>query len=251
MKKIVCVLLLICVCFTFVACGNTEPETVIQYIEVPIETRMCCGTSSIEYAPLNRQYVAIICSNCGRQLGELPIAEREVIKEVPVEVPVEVIVEKEIVVEKEVTIEVIKEVEVPIELKDCKIITWEEVVELQKGDRIENVFIMGDSFVSKFTNELYPAANQTYWTSNAKDPECYSMTPVKLKMNYTRGSTVYTDSLLNDYYTWGNIGIISGTIEEIIWCEDSYGNRTVDIIFDDNNFELKTFIDFCPVTNVK
>lgn len=223
MKKLICVLLLVCICFSFVACGNAELETIIEYVEVPVEVE---------------------------KIVEVPV---EVVIEK--EVPIEVIVEKEVLIE--VPVEVIKEVikqttiYQPIELKDCKIFTWEEVVGLQKGDRIENVFIKGNSFVSKFTNELYPANKQTYWTSNAKYPECYSMAPVRLKMNYTKWGTVYTDSLLNDYYTWGNIGIISGTIEEIIWHEDSYGNRTVDIIFDDNNFELKTFIDFCPVTNVK
>lgn len=242
-KRIGILLLLFCLSFGFISCAK-QPEIIIEYIEVPVKETVCCGMSGIEYAPLNQQYTAVICSNCGKQLGELPIVK------VQVPVPYEVIVEKEVVKEVQVPIEVVVEkvVEKEITLTDCVVITWEEVLKLQTGDRLENVFIKGNSFVLKFTNELYPASYQTYWTSNAKYPQCEAMTPVNLKMNYNKWGTICTDSLLHDYYTWGGIGIISGTIEEIIWFEDSYGNKTVDIIFDDNNFELKTFIDFCPIT---
>jgi hypothetical protein len=243
-KSALICLILIGICFSTVGCIHTQ-KTTIEYVEVPVEKVKCCGTSGVEYAPQSQGFVAIICSECGKQLGSLPVIKEEVYvpyetiieKEVIVEVPVEVIVEKEII--KTVYIE--KEVA----LSECSVITWEEVLNLKTGDKLENVFIIGNSFVSKFTNELYPAGYQTYWTHNAKNPKVFSMSSVCiLKMNY--GEKV--DNLLADYYTWGNIGIVTGTIENIIWNIDEYGNKTVEIVFAKNGFELKTFIDFCPIS---
>ena len=125
-KSALICLILIGICFSTVGCIHTQ-KTTIEYVEVPVEKVKCCGTSGVEYAPQSQGFVAIICSECGKQLGSLPVAKEEVYvpyetiieKEVIVEVPVEVIVEKEVVVEKIVEIpiekEVIKEIEVIVE----------------------------------------------------------------------------------------------------------------------------------------
>lgn len=221
-KSVIILFLLCCLCFSFIGCTK-QPETIIEYIEIPTEV-VIEKIVEVE-VPVEKEVIKEV---------EV-IVEKEIIKEI--EVPVEVIVEKEII--KTVYIE--KEVA----LSECSVITWEEVLNLKTGDRLENVFIMGNSFVSKFTNELYPAGYQTYWTSNAKKPEAFSMKNVcGLKINY--GKKV--DWLLTDYYTWGNIGIVSGTIENIIWHIDEYGNKSVEIVFAKKDFELKTFIDFCPIS---
>jgi hypothetical protein len=153
-------------------------------------------------------------------------------------------VEKEVIVER-VIIETV-EVEKLIYSADLKIFTWEEVKALKVGDRVSNALICSNSFITKITKEKVNPGHTTQWTNGVYSFNIETMGSVcKLKINHADlPHPEWGDGIQEDYTTFGNIGIWSGTISEIVWNTDEYGNTTVDIFFFEDGCEMKTFLDF-------
>lgn len=163
MKKLICVLLLVCICFSFVACVNAEPETVIEYIEVPVEVEKIvevpveiiiekeiavpaceqCVCFEPNYTLTDAEngyvYIQTECWTCGAIFDRVKVpyyekintvfVDREVVIEK--EVPIEVVIEKEIIVEKEVIVE-----------RNCpelRFLRHSDFWNLEEGDVLENV----------------------------------------------------------------------------------------------------------------
>lgn len=246
MKKFIVILLLICSLFSFTGCAQ-EPE--IQYIDKYIEVPTSHGThEGFIWDPYkDENTVTIFCKQCGKELGKINkitkevIVEKEVEKIVYQEVPVEII--KEVVVEKEVVKTI--EVEKFVSIKDLKMFTWEEVKSLKVGDRVTNALIRNNSFITKITKENVNPAHTTQWTTGVYSFSIETMESVcKLKINHTDLPHPKYDGIQEDYTTFGNIGIWSGTISEIVWNTDEYGNKTVNIFFFKKDCEMKTLLDF-------
>ena len=227
MKKFACILLLFIMIISLFGCSSTEPT--IQYVEKEVLIKQCCGNEGIEYAPIDNINVAIICKSCGRELGELPVAtidrviEKEIIveKEVIKEVPIEVIIEKEIIIEKEVIKEIEKPFEVIIEKEIIlpfggTFLTWQDICNLKPGDKLANIIMVDGYFASN--SILQSNGGHDGW----EHIEFELISPAKLY--YGNGIE------FSRFFTY-SICLFSGTIQSIEWNTDKYGNVSCEIEF--------------------
>lgn len=125
---------------------TAKPE--VQYVDRYIEVPTAHGThEGFIWDPYTKEdKIIIICDDCGKQLGEINkitktvTIEKEVEKIVYQEVPIEIVIEKIVEVEKEV--QIIKEVE----KLSFHCLTWEEILNLKRGDILSNILIYKSYF---------------------------------------------------------------------------------------------------------
>lgn len=232
MKKVLCFIVCLLMLGSLVGCGNKNAETEVVNEHTHEE--------DVSYVLIDGNTIGVVCPECRCLIGEFPLDT--------IEVPVEKIVEKEVfvdkIVEKPVEVIVEKPVEVVVEkevnpLEACRVLTWSEVCQLKPGDSIENVFIKGNSFVSRFTNDVKPSSETPHRVQNAKDPQAEAMPLVELKVNYYSYGEYITTPLSTDYEVFGDIGILSGRIETLNW-----NSNILEITLVYDTVEVKTFLDF-------
>jgi hypothetical protein len=219
MKKIICVLLLICICFSFVSCGGTEIITeyveVEKIVEVPIET----------------------------------VVEKEVVVEVEkiIEVPVEIIIEKEVVKETLKEVEIEKPVcficLLPFEYCDCSpSIVYQPTVEAKVygalcdkiGDNLYRYVIDARDYNAKEVGYLFDTIGVYPYDYSGikqfKTGEFISKPGIVIQnISYVGGTTIWAPKVFDSDYNLLNV-------------EHQYTNTILNTKFEINNINKEEVI---------
>lgn len=206
MKRLVCIVLLLCSICSITACG--KPEVVVEYVdrevvvevekivEVPIETiveketiveveiQTCCGNSSLIFGEPYNGYVDIICASCGRVLGFTTF-------QTFVYVPTITLTANEITVFDDYD--------------------W---TTMKPGERVENLFLYDHQVVKSFNTETYV----TEGNSSSKD--CYvnyGCYFTNIKLSSVHIMLMYATDYIGDF------NFISGKIMSVNYRYNDYG----------------------------